>query len=567
MRSNNANRTKGQIDWNSIDWKTANRNVRNLRQRIFRATQEGDWDKVQSLQRLMLRSLSNAAVSVRRVTQVNAGKNTPGIDKVTVKTPEARSKLLHELVSLTPWRAKPAKRVYIPKANGKSRPLGIPVIKDRALQAMVKNALEPSWEARFEASSYGFRPGRSAQDAIERIWTVAKSKSKVWVVDADIKGCFDNINHEHLLETIGAFPAKALVHQWLKAGYVEIGVLHETTTGTPQGGVISPLLANISLHGMETALGAQRRNKGHAATERTVIRYADDFVIMCRTKPDAEKAQAIIAEWLTERGLQLSSEKTRIVHLREGFDFLGFHVRLYPSKEKSVEGWKALITPSKQSELKIRKRLREEMLRLNGQNVTTVVRRLNPIIRGWANYFRTQSASKTFHELDHFMFSRECRFVKRLHPKKSRYWREHQYLGKRNPYRNDVNVFGDIDEPDIYLYKFSWTKIQRHSMVKDTYSPDDPNLAGYWRQRELAKIQDLAPTPQQLARHQHGKCPVCGETLFNAERLEEHHVVRRDEGGPDVLDNLALLHYFCHRQITAHQLRERSRKKSRHDIN
>src|SRR5258707_2875266 len=170
MRPNNANRTKGPIDWNSIDWRRANRTVRNLRHRIFRATQEGDWDKVQSLQRLMLRSTSNAAVSVRRVTQVNKGKNTPGVDKLTVKTPEERSKLLNELTSYTPWRAKPAKRVYIPKANGSVRPLGIPVIKDRALQAMVKNALEPAWEAKFEATNYGFRPGRSAHDAIERIF-------------------------------------------------------------------------------------------------------------------------------------------------------------------------------------------------------------------------------------------------------------------------------------------------------------------------------------------------------------------------------------------------------------
>jgi RNA-directed DNA polymerase len=556
----NANRTEGQIDWNAIDWKTANRNVRNLRQRIFRATQEGDWDKVQSLQRLMLRSLSNAAVSVRRVTQVNKGKNTPGIDKLTVKTPGERSKLLNELMTLTPWRAKPAKRVYIPKANGKLRPLGIPVIKDRALQAMVKNALEPSWEARFEASSYGFRPGRSAQDAIERIWMVAKNKSKIWIVDADIKGCFDNINHEHLLATIGTFPAKELIRQWLKAGYVEMGTLHETTTGTPQGGVISPLLANISLHGMETVLEAHPRNKGHNATKRTVIRYADDFVIMCRTKEDAEQAQEIISKWLAQRGLQLSVDKTRIVSLESGFDFLGFHVRIYPSKQKTEGGWKALVRPSKQSELKIRKRLRDEMLQLNGQNATTVVRRLNPIIRGWANYFRTQSAAKTFHNLDHFMFKRECQFVRRLHPKKSRSWRQHQYFGKRNPYRKDVNVFGHIDEPDIYLVKFSWTKIRRHMMVIGTHSPDDPRLAEYWLKRDLAKIRDLPPKPRQLAQRQHGKCPVCGESLFNDERYEEHHIERKDEGGADTLDNLVMLHFYCHQQITAQQLRARRRK-------
>ena len=201
MRPNNANRTEGHIDWNSIDWKTANRHVRNLRQRIFRATQEGDWDKVQSLQRLMLRSTSNAAVSVRRVTQVNKGKDTPGVDKLTVKTPEERSKLLSELTSYTPWRAKPAKRVYIQKANGKVRPLGIPVITDRALQAMVKNALEPTWEAKFEANSYGFRPGRSCQDAITAIFVITAHKAK-YVLDADIRGAFDNICHRALLRKL-----------------------------------------------------------------------------------------------------------------------------------------------------------------------------------------------------------------------------------------------------------------------------------------------------------------------------------------------------------------------------
>jgi RNA-directed DNA polymerase len=561
MRPTNANRTEGLIDWNAIDWKTANRRVRNLRQRIFRATQEGDWDKVQSLQRLMLRSIANAAVSVRRVTQVNHGKDTPGIDKLTVKTPEERSRLLKDIITLTPWRAKPTKRVYIPKANGKRRPLGIPVIRDRALQAMVKNALEPSWEARFEVSSYGFRPGRSAQDAIYRIWTVARRKTKVWIVDADIQGCFDNIKHDHLLETIGPFPAKALIHQWLKAGYVEMGQLHKTTTGTPQGGVISPLLANISLHGMEIALNATR--PGHRA-KRAVIRYADDFVIMCQTQIDAEQAQETIASWLAERGLQLSLDKTRIVQLKDGFDFLGFNVRIYPSNKHGKNGWITLIRPSKQSELKIRKRLRDEMRHLNGHNVSAVVQYLNPIIRGWANYFRTQVASHTFHKLDHIMFIRECQFVKRLHPNKPRYWHQAKYFGKRNPYRMDYHVFGDKETPHIYLYKFGWTKIIRHVLVKATNSPDDPQLTEYWQNRNLMKIHDLPPKPRELARRQKGVCPLCGASLFNDEHAEAHHIVRRNEGGPDTLENLVLLHLFCHQQVTATQRQQPTLR--RHEI-
>ena len=298
----NANRTErpSDIDWKSIDWKKVTRTVRNLRQRIFRATQEGDWDKVQSLQRLMLRSTSNIAQSVRRVSQVNQGKNTPGVDKVLVKTSAERGKMLNHIINnTTPWRAVPVKRVYIPKANGKQRPLGIPTIQDRALQATVKNALEPAWEAQFEGTSYGFRPGRSAQDAISQIWAIASYKVKTWVLDADISGCFDNINHEHLLETIGTFPAKELIRQWLKAGYVEYGQRHETLTGSPQGGVISPLLANISLHGMEDALDivyskSGTSKSGHKAMKRegksAVIRYADDFVVLCETEELAKRA-------------------------------------------------------------------------------------------------------------------------------------------------------------------------------------------------------------------------------------------------------------------------------------
>src|SRR5215467_12367686 len=243
-----ANGTEKQTDWNAINWRKANRTVRNLRRRIFRAAQEGTLKKVRSLQNLMLRSYSNRLVSVRRVAQINAGKHTPGVDKLVIKTPAARGRMVDLLAHYTLWKAKPARRVYIPKANHKLRPLGIPIKADRCLQAMIKNALEPAWEAKFEGTSYGFRPGRSCHDAIEKIFVLARpNKTKKWILDADIRGAFDNISHEYLLRAIGPVPGRELIKQWLKAGYIEHGTFHATEQGTPQGGVVSPLLANIAL--------------------------------------------------------------------------------------------------------------------------------------------------------------------------------------------------------------------------------------------------------------------------------------------------------------------------------
>ena len=320
-----ANGTEKQTEWNAIDWRKANRTVRNLRHRIFRAAQEGTLKRVRSLQKLMLKSYSNRLVSVRRVAQINAGKNTPGVDKLVIKTPAARGRMVDALAHASPWKAKPVRRVYIPKANNKLRPLGIPVVMDRCLQAMVKNALEPAWEARFEGTSYGFRPGRSGHDAIEKIFGLARpNKTKKWVLDADIRGAFDHISHDYLLKAIGPVPGKELIKQWLKAGYVEQEVFHATEQGTPQGGVVSPLLANIALHGMEEAIGVKYDYRGQLIGKRAVVRYADDFVCFCETREDAERVQGILTEWLKERGLTLSEEKTRIVHLTEGFDFLGF---------------------------------------------------------------------------------------------------------------------------------------------------------------------------------------------------------------------------------------------------
>ena len=310
--SSYANVTQRRTHWNSVNWRKANRVVRNLRQRIFRASTEGNLKKVRSLQKLMLRSYSNILISVRRATQVNKGKNTPGVDKMLVKTPMARSRLAEELTRYPPWKAEPVRRIYIPKGDGKKqRPLGIPTIRDRCHQAMVKNALEPHWEARFEGTSYGFRPGRSTHDAIARVYTIARPHcKKKWLVDADIKGAYDNIDHEFLLKTMGSFPGKELIKQWLKAGYMERGRIHKTETGVPQGGVISPLLFNIALHGAELVLGIRYDNWGRNQSKHAIVRYADDMLAFCESKEDAEEVMQILKDWLKERGLELSPEKT-----------------------------------------------------------------------------------------------------------------------------------------------------------------------------------------------------------------------------------------------------------------
>lgn len=564
---NSVNGTERQMDWNGVNWRRANRVVRNLRQRIFRASKDGDLRKVASLQKLMLRSRSNILTSVRRVTQVNDGKNTAGVDKVVVKTPKARGELVDEISTFSPWRAKPARRVYIPKANGKLRPLGIPVVKDRCLQAMVKNAHEPFWEARFESVSYGFRPGRGCHDAIGKIYQLARpTKLKKWVVDADIKGAFDNISHEYLLKTIGETPGRELIKQWLKAGHVDGGVFQETETGAPQGGVISPLLANIALHGMEEALtvrktlpngkvvisdeGVKYESRGQSCGKRAVVRYADDFVVFCESKEDAEKSVSILTDWLKERGLTLSPEKTRIVHLSEGFDFLGFNIRHYEAKQTSRSGWKLLIKPSKKSVQKIRDKLRDKWLLMKGQNVKTVISNLNPVIRGWANYFRIGVASEVFRSIDDWMFRREVRYVKQTHPTKPWYWTKARYFGRLNLDRGDNWVFGD-KHTGMHLQRFAWFPIERHALVQGDASPDDASLKDYWEKRNAAKAKDLVPSRMKIAKRQKGKCPHCGESLFNGEEVHAHRVRPGKEGGEYTYSNTRLVHLFCHQQIHA----------------
>ncbi len=549
-----------QIDWHAINWQKAYRMLKNLRGRIFRAAKEGDLKKVRALQKLMLRSYANTVTSIRRVTQLNKGKSTPGIDNLTISSAEGRAKIFRSLQKLRIWKAKPARRIYIRKENGKQRPLGIPVIKDRCIQAMVLNALEPEWESRFEGSSYGFRPGRGCHDAIARIFSLANPTGvKRWVIDADIKGAFDNINHEHLLHAVKNFPARYLVQQWLKAGYIEKGLFQKTEMGTPQGGVISPLLANIALHGMEELLGITYA-KAHGSKEYTVVRYADDFVVFCMTEAKAIGALEKIRKWLLERGLELSEEKTRIAHITQGFDFLGFNIRQYPSKVKRLKSI-VLIRPSKKSQQKIRDKIKALWLANKTTPVDKLVTMLNPIIRGWTNYFRIGVAKKIFAGLDRWMYHRAWRHTLRKHPHKNAKWRMRRYWGRLNLDRNDKWVFGEKRTGE-YLLKFQWTKIRRHIIVKTTSSPDDPSLKAYWEKRSQLQIADLVPSKQKMARKQNFACPVCSQSLLNGEELHTHHILPVEAGGLEKYSNLLLIHEDCHNQIHSNVYQAKAIKKS-----
>ena len=357
------------------------------------------------------------------------------------------------------------------------------------------------------------------------------------------------MSHTYILEAIGPFPARELIQQWLKAGYVDQGLFHDTLSGTGQGAVISPLLANVALHGLEAALGIRRRKQGGITGSRALIRYADDFCVFCETKEDAQRVIETLTTWLATRGLTLSTEKTRIVHLEEGFDFLGFTIRQYPST-RSKAGYQVRITPSTASTKALRTKLDELWKQHIGSPVSAVLRALNPVIRGWANYFRISIASKVFSALDNWMFLKAVRWVNRTHPHKPNAWRRDRYWGRLNPHRSDQWVFGN-KAIGAYLLKFKWFTIKRHVIVRGTASPDDPALRAYWAERSRTKARGLTPSKRHIAARQQNLCPVCGQSLFNGEELQTHHIVARAQGGTDAYTNLTLVHYFCHQQLHA----------------
>ncbi|SFP07099.1 group II intron reverse transcriptase/maturase [Pseudomonas borbori] len=536
--------------WHDIDWCRVQRNVRGMQVRIAKACREGEWRRVKALQRMLTRSTSARFLAVRRVTE-NQGKRTAGVDRVLWDTPDAKWKAAQGL-KRRGYQPRPLRRVFIPKSNGKERPLGIPTMTDRAMQALYLLALAPIAETTGDPNSYGFRIERSTADAMGQLFlSLSKKASAQWVLEADILGCFDHINHDWLIAN--APTDKAVLRKWLKAGVVHKGQLQATDAGTPQGGIISPTLANMVLDGLESQL------KQHLCVTRAkklkvnVVRYADDFVI---TGDSPELLESEVKPWVEQflavRGLRLSPEKTQIVHIDQGFDFLGWNFRKYNGK--------LLIKPSKKNVKAFYRKVKEVIDTHKTARQEDLIRLLNPMLRGWALYHQPVVAKQAYSRMDYRVFLKLWRWAKRRHPNKSLEWVRKKYYQTQSE-QNWVFATTLMDESgakrNVGLYSLASTPIERHKKVSGEYNPFDPAMEEMGEKLRMERMLKKLKYREQILRlfqSQKGLCALCNQPITKETGWHDHHIIYRSQGGGDSLNNRVLLHPICHQQLHARGL-------------
>ncbi|MDZ7880760.1 MAG: group II intron reverse transcriptase/maturase [Saprospiraceae bacterium] len=542
--------------WHYLDWGAVTRSVKSLQVRIAKAVEAKRWRKVKSLQYLVNHSLAAKLLAVKRVTE-NTGKNTAGIDGVTWTTAYDKLSAAFNL-RLKGYKPKPVRRIYIPKSNGKKRPLGIPTLHDRAMQALHLLGLDPVSETTADGNSYGFRPMRSCADAIARCFDrLCQKVSPQWVLEGDIKGCFDNISHQWILENI-PMHSKTL-SQWLDAGYVEKQKLFPTTSGTPQGSIISPTLANMVLDGMEQYIDDACKIKKIGKDERRknphhihFIRYADDFIVTGDSPVYLEKTVLpAIQNFLKPRGLTLSLEKTHITHIDKGFDFLGQNVRKYKGK--------MLIKPAKKNIQTFLEKVHKVIKSHPTMRAANLIKTLTPMIRGWAMYHRHIVAKETFSKIDHDITMMLWRWAKRRHNHgdKSKVWIKNKYFTR---IEGKDWVFFDVDEDKkkkekITLFYASSIPIKRHQKIDAKANPYTPQYEQYFERRLEEKMAEKFEGRQlldYLCKRQEGNCAFCSEQITPETGWNMHHIVHKHLGGKDSDDNLVLLHPNCHHSV--HQI-------------